>query len=143
MAMAFTSLKEQTILPTDVADYLYYNTDQFNKRLSGTSGMGIIYAANYYNVKLTPIYSKDQLIQELSNGKIVYAAMGNGKFATTKWNHAILIYDYKNDYARTLASDPLNTGNNGLVEIDRIWNEKSKDPDDLSGGSALYALSEY
>ena len=140
MAMAFTSIKERQILPTEVADYLYWKTNEYNKKDSGTSGKGIIYASQKFGIRTIPIKSRNQLIQELSSGKIVYAAMTIGRFATKKWNHAILIYDYKNDMAKTIASDPLDANKNGLVSIDTIWNEKSNDPDDISGGAALYAL---
>ena len=35
---------------------------------------------------------------------------------------------------------PLNTNNNGWVSTWLIWNEKSTDPDDATGGAYLYAL---
>ena len=38
-------------------------------------------------------------------------------------------------------SDPLDIYNNGWVDVDLIWNEKNTDPDDLTGGSALYSLT--
>ena len=69
--------------------------------------------------------------------------MQNGKFARTNWNHAIIIYDYdeSNGKVKTIASDPLDIYNNGWVDVDLIWNEKNTDPDDLTGGSALYSLT--
>ena len=142
MAMAFTSIKEKTILPTDVGDYLYNHTDQFNKKSAGTSGKAIIYATKNYGVNQTPIKTKDNLIKELSSGKIVFAAMGNGKFGTAKWNHAIVVYNYNEENNKTYAMDPLNKDNNGWISVNTIWNEQSNDSDDISGGAALYALSE-
>lgn len=140
MAMAFTSILNRKITPNEVADYLYYNTNQYNKIYSGTSGKGIIYASDKYGIKHKGISTKEQLIEELNSGRIVYAAMGNGKFATLKWNHAIIIYSYNEKNNTTIARDPLNRLNNGMVSIDTIWKEKSTDPDDLSGGYALYSL---
>ena len=141
LAMAYTSIKEREILPIDVGRYLYNNTDQFNKKAKGASGKAIIYASNHYEVNYKNIYTKEELIEELEKGRIVYGTMQNGKFATPRWNHAILIYDYSDDRVRTIASDPLNIYNNGWVDIDLIWKEKNTDPDDLTGGSALYSLS--
>ena len=140
MSMAFTSILNRLVLPTEVANFLYSETDQYNKRLAGTSGMGIIYAANRFGVKYNAINTKEELIDELKSGKIVYAAMGNGKFASLKWNHAIVIHSYNESNNSTIASDPLNTLNNGMVNVNTIWNEKSTDPDDLTGGAALYSL---
>ena len=142
MAMAFTSIKERTILPTEIADYLYYQTNEYNKKDSGTSGQGIIKATQEYSVNIEPINSKEELISELSFGKIIFAAMGNGVFGTPRWNHAIIAYDYNEEKNQTKSLDPLNKNNNKWINIDTIWNEKSKDPDDTSGGSAIYSLSE-
>ena len=141
MAMAFTSIKEKTILPTDVANYLYYQTNEYNKKDAGTSGMGIVYATRHYGINIHPIKSKNELIEELLSGKIVFAAMTNGRFATPNWNHAIVVYDYDEEAEKTLALDPLNKNNNKWTDIDIVWNEQSKDPDDTSGGAALYSLS--
>ena len=141
MAMAFSSILGKTILPTDVANYLYYNTNEFNKYIKGSTGMAIIYASNYYHVRYTPLTSKETLALALSEGKLVFAAMGNGRFATTTYNHAILLSRYQD--GQTYAYDPLDSSKNGWVDINIIINEQSKDPDDSRGGSNFYALEEY
>jgi len=141
MAMAFTSILEKDVLPPHVADYLYYETNEYNKKDSGTSGMGIIYASERFNIAYERLNTKEQLVNALSQGKIVFAAMADGKFATKNWNHAILVYYIEGNKVNTISADPLNQLNNGLVPIDTIWREQSKDPDDTSGGAALYALS--
>ena len=140
MAMAYTAYLERQVLPTDVASYLYNNTNQFNKIFKGTSGKGIIYASNHYNVKYNGIDSKEKLINELKNGKIVFAAMQNGTFATLRWNHAIILFNYNEKDNTTFAYDPLNKMNNRWHKIDIIWNEQSTDPDDRTGGYAIYSL---
>ena len=141
MAMAFSTILSKTILPTDVANYLYYNTNQFNRNMKGTSGLGILYAADKFRIVATPLTTKSMLSDALSSGKIVYAAMGNGKFATPFYNHAIILHDYSK--GNTKAYDPLNTSNNVYVSIDQIWNEQSKDYDDYQGGSNFYSLEGY
>ncbi|MBQ2639496.1 MAG: hypothetical protein IJF92_01900 [Bacilli bacterium] len=40
----------------------------------------------------------------------------------------------------TYVYDPLTTLKNGWVSTALIWNQRSRDPDDLRGGYALYAL---
>ena len=138
LAMAFQSLLGKTILPIDVANWLYYNTDTFNKKSNGANGMAIIEAGKHWNIEITPINDIDTLNSELQKGKMVYAAMTNGKFATLLWNHAIIISQYSQ--GKTYAHDPLNINNNGWISTTQIWNEQSKDPDDLLGGAALYSL---
>ena len=138
MAMAFESILERKVLPTEVADYLYYNTREYNKYTAGSSGLAIIEATNHYNIKRTGINSLETLNKELEAGKIVFAAMGNGKFATERWNHAIVLAQYKD--GKTYAYDPLYDYNNGWIETNRVWNEKSSDPDDIRGGAIFYSL---
>ena len=138
MAMAFESILGRTVFPTDVANYLYYHTNEYNKYTSGSSGLAIIYATSHFEIKLTGINTHSELIKLLSEGKIVFAAMGNGKFATTKWNHAIVLYNYSG--GNTFALDPLNAANNGWISTQQVWNEKSADEDDRRGGAIFYAL---
>lgn len=141
ISMAFSTILGKKILPTDIANYLYYNTFEFNRKNKGTSGLGIIYASNYFKVKYTPITSKEDLIKELYSGKIVFAAMGNGRFATAFYNHAIILYGYNR--GNTYAYDPLKISNNGEVPIDTVFNEQSRDPDDSLGGANFYSLVGY
>ena len=138
MAMAFSAIKKTEILPTDVANYLYYNTIEYNKYTIGSSGLAIVYATDYYKVKRTPLKNIEELKIALARGKIVFAAMGNGKFGTVNWNHAIILNNYKS--GTTFALDPLKSSNNGWCSIDQIYKEQSKDPDDSRGGSNFYML---
>ena len=142
MAMAYTSILEREVLPTDVGNYLYYYTDQFNRRLKGTSGMGVIYASNHFNVKVKGIGSKEALVAALKEGKIVYASMQNGKFAKPTYNHVIVMYDYDEEKDATFTLDPLYSFNNEWTKVDLIWREQCMDPDDRTGGFALYSLED-
>ena len=138
MAMAFSAIKNNEILPKDVASYLYYHTNEYNHYTIGSSGLAIVYATDFYNIKRTPINSLEQMKISLARGKIVFAAMGNGKFATKNWNHAIILNNYQN--GKTFALDPLKDSNNGWISIEQIIKEQSKDPDDSRGGSNFYML---
>ena len=139
LAMAFETILGRQVLPTEVADYLYYNTREFNKKTKGASGMAVVYASNYFDVPRKGITDVNDLNKALKDGKIVYAAMGNGKYATKSWNHAIIMVNI-NDKNETYVFDPLNENNNGWEKTTRIIRELSTDPDDKTGGYYLYAL---
>ena len=141
MAMAFTGILNRVILPTEIADYLYHHTNEFNKKTVGSSGLAIIYASNFFGIKYKALSSQEEIRKELLKGNIIYAAMGNGKYGTKNWNHAIVFFQYNT--GSTYAYDPLNSSNNGWIPINQLWNEQSKDPDDYSGGSNFYSLEAY
>ena len=139
MAMAFTSIKGREILPTEIGNYLYYETQEYNRYTIGSSGLAIVYATDRYGVKRIPLKSSDELKIALARGHIVYATMGNGRYATLFWNHAIILFNYNN--GNTYAYDPLKEYNNGWVSIDQLIREQSIDPDDYRGGSNFYMLA--
>ncbi len=141
LAMAYTSILNKIVTPVEVADYLYYETNEYNNDYVGSSGLAVIYASKKYGIKYTPLKTKKELENALIRGKIVYAAMGSGKYATTKYNHAIILYGYNFGY--TISNDPLKKINNDYVSINQIWEEQSKDFEDSIGGSNFYSLEEY
>ena len=141
MAMAYSSILGRTVLPVDVANYLYYNTNEYNRYQLGSSGLAIIYASDHFGVQCTPIKNINDMAKALRDGKILFAAMGNGKFATTSWNHAIVLYSYNNGYV--IAYDPINSSKNGWVSLSQVWSEQSRDPDDSKGGSNFYSLGRF
>ena len=138
LAMAFSGILNKKVLPTDVADYLYNHTNEFNKKAAGSSGMAVIYASRFYGIKYTALKSEQEIKKALLRGTIVYGAMGDGRYGTTRWNHAIIFYDY--DDGKTFVYDPLNENNNDWEYISRLWNERSKDDDDKLGGAFFYSL---
>ena len=141
MAMAFSTILGREILPTEIGDYLYCSTNEFNKKAKGSSGMAIIYATNQYHIKREPINNVESLNSALADGKIIFAAMGNGRYATAFWNHAIIMKGYNNGTTYTI--DPLNTYNNIWIDTQTVWNQRSSDRDDCTGGAYFYALESY
>ena len=139
VAMALSGILGRSILPTDIASYLYYYTNEFNKITLGASGLAVQYAAKYFGVKCEGINSLSQLNDALSRGKIIVASMGTGKFAKPWYTHEIVLYNYSNGI--TIAYDPINSSNNGWISIYDVWNQRSFDPYDLRGGYSFYALS--
>ena len=103
--------------------------------------MAIIYATNQYHIKREPINNVESLNSALADGKIVFAAMGNGRYATAFWNHAIIMKGYNNGTTYTI--DPLNTYNNIWIDTQTVWNQRSSDRDDCTGGTYFYALESY
>ena len=138
MSMAISGITGNRILPTEIADYLYNNTDEYNKEMIGATGLAIEYAASYYNVKYKGIKSLKELNKSLKEGKIIIANMGNGKYADETYTHAIIAYKYKNGKTYTL--DPNETKNNNWIKTKKLWKQRSKDKLDLKGGYAFYAL---
>jgi len=139
VAMALSGILGRSILPIDVASYLYYYTNEFNKITLGASGLAVQYAAKYFGVKCEGINSLSQLNDALSRGKIIVSSMGNGKFAKPWYTHEIVLYNYSNGI--TIAYDPINSSNNGWISTYDVWNQRSFDPYDLRGGYSFYALS--
>ena len=138
MAMVFDRILGRTILPIDVAYYLYHNTSEFNKPILGASGLAVQKAATHFGILWKGISTQKQLEEALSAGKIVFANVGPGKFTKPGLTHAIVLYKIEN--GTTYAMDPYNSGNNGKISIVEVWNQRSNNSYDLRGGYAFYAL---
>ena len=137
LAMAFSGLGKQ-VKPTDVADVIYYNTNEFNKREIGTSGRGAAYAIRHYGFNYSVIQSKEQLVQALQSGRPVFAAMANGYFVKGNYyTHAVILSGYQN--GKTKAMDPDNAYTTGKwYDVNNIWNQRSFEPSDtVMGGSFM------
>ena len=137
LAMAFSGLGKH-LTPVNVADVIYYNTNEFNKSAIGTSGAGTDYAIKYYNFKNTVLKSKSQLVQALQSGNPVFALVGNGDFVKGyAYTHGIMLSGYQN--GKTKAMDPASAYNtNKWYNVDRIWDQRSTDPyDTMLGGSFM------
>ena len=138
LAMVFNGLGKK-VLPTAVADTIYYNTNEMNVGGLGTSGKGAVYAINAYGYKHTVLSTKEQLIAALQSGKPVFATVGNGIFAKGRITHAIILSGYSN--GKTKAMDPDNAYTTGRwYDISTIWNQRSTDPYDTNIGGSFVAI---
>ena len=138
LAMVFNGLG-QKVLPTDVADTIYNNTNEMNVGGLGTSGKGAVYAINAYGYKHTVITTKEQLIAALQSGKPVFATVGNGIFAKGRITHAIILSGYSG--GKTKAMDPDNVNTTGRwYDINTIWDQRSLDPYDTNIGGSFVAI---
>ena len=138
LAMVFSGLG-QKVLPTDVADTIYNNTNEMNVRMVGTSGKGAVYAINAYGYNHTVIKSKAQLISALQSGRPVFAAVGPGIFIGPNATHAIILSGYSN--GKTKAMDPASSYTTGKwYDVNTIWNQRSTDPYDNNIGGPFVQI---
>ncbi|WP_165329318.1 GBS Bsp-like repeat-containing protein [Streptococcus tangpeifui] len=135
LAMVISSLKGQEVTPNQVADYLYNNTNEFNKNFDGTSGQGILQAASHWGLVATPLGSLGQVQTALSQGYHVLAAVQNSVFVRNG-SHELVLKGYNN--GSTHVSDPYTSGLSGWYSVSQLWNEQSHDPIDTSGIGAPF-----
>lgn len=141
LAMVYSDLSNRTITPREIADYLYNNTDEFNKRFGGTSGKGIISATKAFGYVVTHLASKNAITEALKAGHHVVAAVQNNKFSPwgPQYSHEIVLRGSSN--GNTYVYDPYNRDNNVFYSVDRIWNEQSRDSIDTAGvGVPFFAI---
>ena len=138
LAMTFTDILGRTILPTTVADYLYNNTDSFNKGEAGTDSDGIVAATRNWGLKSQLINGAGGIAEALMAGKHVLAAVGNSRFTSDPYTHELVLHGYDN--GRTYVRDPYNSGNNGWYSINYLHSIKSKDPMDNKLGAPFFSI---
>ncbi|HEP3911335.1 TPA: C39 family peptidase [Streptococcus pyogenes] len=132
LAMVFSELAKREVTPTEIADYLWHNTDEFNKHYGGTSGKGLVAATNHYGFASTHLDSQSTIIAALQAGHHVLAAVQNNKFSPwgSQYSHEIVLRGYSN--GNTYVYDPYNRANIGWYPIANLWNEQSRDAVDTA-----------
>ena len=138
LAMTFTDILGRTVLPTTVADYLYNNTDSFNKGEAGTDSDGIVAATRNWGLKSQLINGAGGIAEALMAGKHVLAAVGNSQFTSDPYTHELVLHGYDN--GKTYVRDPYNSGNNGWYSINYLHSIKSKDPMDNKLGAPFFSI---
>ena len=112
LAMTFTDILGTVIAPTTVADYLYYNTNSFNKTsVAGTDADGIVLASKNWGLKSNVLSSIANIASALMSGQHVLAAVGASQFINYPYTHEIVLHGYDN--GKTYVRDPFNANNNG------------------------------
>ena len=139
LAMAFTDILGREVLPTTVADYLYYNTISFNKiAVAGTDADGLVAATKHWGLTSQMLTGKDAIAATLVSGKHVLAAVEESIFINAPYTHEIVLQGYDN--GKTYVRDPFNPANNGWHSIDYIFSVKSTDPIDAKLGSPFFSV---
>ena len=138
VAMAISGTTGQTVLPTTVADYLYYSTNEFNKRSYGTTSHGIVLAARHWGLKTDVLGSTAAVREALAMGHHVLGAVGTSVFANYPVTHELVMRGYNN--GMTYVMDPYNANNNGYYSVDYLFRVRSLDPTDNTEGSPFMTI---
>ena len=130
---SLTCLTGTEILPTTVCAYLYNNTVEFNRGDAGTTGRGVVIAAQHWGMTATVLHSSSQLSAALKEGHHVLAAIQQDKFSPWGFgtSHEIVLKGYSN--GNTYVYDPYNAANNGWYPIEWLWREQSTQSGDING----------
>lgn len=75
LAMVFTELARRQITPTEIANYLWNNSNEFNKNYGGTSGKGLVQATKHFGFVPTHLASQSAIVEALQAGHHVLAAV--------------------------------------------------------------------
>ncbi|WP_069997879.1 GBS Bsp-like repeat-containing protein [Streptococcus agalactiae] len=122
LAMILSSLKGETVLPTQIAGNLYHKTVEFNRGVQGTTSRGILKAAKEWGVTATALGTQANLVQALKDGYHVLAAVQNNVFVL-HGSHEIVLKGYNNGL--THVSDPYTPSLSGWYPISQLWKEQS------------------
>ena len=139
LAMTFTDILGTVIAPTTVADYLYYNTNSFNKTsVAGTDADGIVLASKNWGLKSNMLSSIANIASALMSGQHVLAAVGASQFINYPYTHEIVLHGYDN--GKTYVRDPFNANNNGWYSLDYIHGVQSRDAMDTKLGAPFFSI---
>ena len=139
LAMTFTDILGTVIAPTTVADYLYYNTNSFNKTsVAGTDSDGIVLASKNWGLKSNVLSSIANIASALMSGQHVLAAVGASQFINYPYTHEIVLHGYDN--GKTYVRDPFNANNNGWYSLDYIHGVQSRDAMDTKLGAPFFSI---
>ncbi|HEO2641699.1 TPA: cell wall anchor protein [Streptococcus agalactiae] len=141
LAMVFTELARRGVTPTEVANYLYNNTNYYNKYFSGTSANGIVSATRAFGFVPTHLDSQNAIAEALQAGHYVVGAVQNNKFSPwgPQYSHEVVMRGYSN--GNTYVYDPYNRANIGWYPVANLWVERSGDKDDNALGVPFYKIT--
>ncbi|MDQ0222184.1 GBS Bsp-like repeat-containing protein [Streptococcus moroccensis] len=141
VAMAASGITGNAVSPVDVASYLYYNTQEFNRiHGMGTTGQGVVLGANHFGVKTKALGSQNAIVEALQNGHYVAAAVGHSVFVSSPSTHQILLKGYQN--GKTYVMDPYTPSLNGWYDVSYLTSVPSTWSGDFYNGSVFIQLSE-
>ncbi len=141
LAMVFTELARRGVTPTEVANYLYNNTNYYNKYFSGTSANGIVSATRAFGFVPTHLDSQNAIAEALQVGHYVVGAVQNNKFSPwgPQYSHEVVMRGYSN--GNTYVYDPYNRANIGWYPVANLWVERSGDKDDNALGVPFFKIT--
>ncbi len=131
VANVITSLTGRTVLPTEVASYLYHNTNEFNKTWVGVSSTGVYLALQNWGLTPTNLANVSEVETALKQGHTLLVAVEKDKFTPYGGTHELVLKGYSN--GSTYAYDPYTRANIGWYPVRSLWAEQSTDPIDTKG----------
>lgn len=137
IAMVVDGILGNGVTPNVMADYLV-TTGEFAGRKHGGSGLAIKYGAEHWGLSTTGINSYETLVNCLNRGDLVVFQVGAGTFTSRGSTHAIVLF--RNSGGNTCVYDPWNA-HNGWYSISMIWNQRSTNSYDLTGGYVGYGIN--
>ncbi|KXT79259.1 C39 family peptidase [Streptococcus sp. DD13] len=138
LSMVFSSLTGKTIMPTAVADWLYHNTNDFDRTVPGTRAPGIVKAANAWGLKATNLSSYNHIVSALKSGDYVLAGVERNVFVN-QGSHEIVLKGYNN--GMVYVTDPYTQSLSGWYTMSYLFNTKSTDKDDTALGLPFFKIS--
>lgn len=130
LAMIFSSISGKTILPPQVADYLYTKTNEFDKDGPGTTNNGILAAVANFGYKATNLGSQSAISAALQAGYHVACAIQYNQFVI-HGSHEMVLKGYSN--GSTYVYDPYTKELCGWYSIANLWREQSTQEGDRIG----------
>lgn len=128
LAMIFSSLTGTSILPSQVGDYLYNKTNEFNKGGNyGTTSKGLQSAVKAFGFQATNLSTQAMLVSALQAGHHVAFAIQNNIFVRSGSHEMVL---KGNNNGNAYVYDPYTKELCGWYSVNTLWNQKSTDPDD-------------
>ena len=124
LSMVFSSLSGKEILPTDVADYLYNETGEFNRGIyKGCSGKSVTVAAEHYGFKALPLLNVEDLKLALKAGHNIIGIVDYGYFSLPGGTHTVAFSGYSD--GQFYAHDPANTAKCKWYDIEAVFAQRS------------------
>ena len=141
-SMAFSSILNRTILPTEMASYLH-SAGEFNNHNPatgywGTTGRSHLVAAQHYGVHCDVLHSWDEMVAALQANKIISICVGPGRFFYGSGSHELLMYGTNINSVQVL--DPLTRSNCHNYSAFEVYQQRSTDNRDWDAGGVVYAF---
>ncbi|WP_447459581.1 C39 family peptidase [Streptococcus pluranimalium] len=138
LSIVFSALTGKTIMPTTVADWLYYNTNEFDRLVPGTRAPGIVKASEAWGLKATNLSSYNNIVSALREGYYILAGVQNNVFVSGG-SHEIVLKGYNNGMVHV--TDPYTKSLSGWYAMSYLFDTKSTDKDDTVLGLPFFKIS--
>lgn len=127
------------VTPPEVGDWLYNNTEYFNRSYIGSSGLGVLAASNAYGLRVQKLATLEELTQALREQKPVLIFVDKGKFGPN-YSHSVVLSGYAD--GNTYVMDPAWSTKHSWYPITNLYNERSSLATDWDAGVVMFAIGQ-